>query len=273
MEMKSFNAITKEIFLNYGFKKEKKYYILALKEITFFVWLDSWRGLKSFMYYLSINSLHNEKESFEERIDIRHAETLDHNVNPKGSHQHKLCIEEWSEMQYREILNNLLLRYFEPYKEKGLQYLKEIGYAFSFTEKAQMYLFSEMDVNVKMKAQMLKYYTEDNAYIALKGVILSKTDNLSIKVHITTNNAGLYTDEDGNQEYSFYNNDDVFQIIKIGDEIKFFTTRIRFYNSRYPIIALIDNNKITYLQSYPLLIAGKNKYIEWIEKTFPINKR
>ena len=270
--MKFFNKITKEIFTNFGFRKDKKYYILKLKDITFFIWLDSWRGLKSFMYYLSINSLHNEDEPFEEKIDVWHSKTLDHNVNPKGSQQHKLCIEEWTETQYKEILKNVLIEYFEPYKEKGLQHLKEIGHTLPFTEKAQMFLFSAKDVNMNMKEKMLRYYSEDSAYIALKGFVLSKTDNTSIKVHITKKNATHFTDEGGNQEYSFYDNDDALETIKIGDEIKFFTTRGRFYNSLYPIIALIGRDKITYLECYPCLVEGKKKYIEWIEKTFPINK-
>ena len=271
MEIKGFNKITKEIFLNYGFKKQKKYYVLALKDITLFVWLDYYCGLRSIHYSLSINELHCEGETIDKRHDSSSIPLL-HNVNPKGSQQHKLCIDEWTEMQYREILRKLLCEYFDPYKEKGLQHLKEIGYTLPFTEKAQMFLFSAMDVNMNMKEKMLRYYSEDSAYIALKGCVLSKTDNASIKVHITTKNATHFTDEGGNQEYSFYDNDDTLEIIKIGDEIKFFTTRGRFYNSLYPIIALIGRDKITYLECYPCLVEGKKKYIEWIEKTFPISK-
>ncbi len=272
MEMKLFNKITKEIFTNFGFSKDKKYYILKLKDITLFLWLDSWHGLKSFHYSLSVNALHYADELIEKKQDLAFSVPLDHNANPKGTHQHKLCIEEWTEIQYREILRKLLFEYFEPYKEKGLQYLKEIGHTLSFTEKTQMFLFSKSDVNINMKAKMLSYYSEDSSYIALKGLVLSKTNNASIKVHITTKNAVFFTDESGNQEYSFYDNIDDIQTIKLGDEIKFFTTRRRFYNSIYPIIALIGRDKITYLECYPCLIEGKKNYIEWIEKTFPINK-
>ena len=272
MEVKTFNKITKEIFVAYGFKKNGKNYILELTDIALIVWLDYYCGLRSIHYSLSINKLHNESESINERHDFAFSVPLDHNINPKGSQQHKLCLEEWTEIQYREILKNLLFEYFEPYKEKGLQYLKEIGHTLPFTEKAQMFLFSAKDVNMNMKEKMLRYYSEDSAYIALKGFVLSKTDNASIKVHITTKNATHFTDEGGNQEYSFYDNDDALETIKIGDEIKFFTTRGRFYNSLYPIIALICRDKITYLECYPCLVEGKKKYIEWIEKTFPINK-
>lgn len=272
MEIKSFNKITKEVFIAYGFKKIGKNYILELKDILLCVWLDSWHGLKSFHYSLSINALHAAIEPIEKRHDFAFSVPLSHNINPKGSQPHKLCIDEWTEMQYREILQKLLSEYFDSYKEKGLKHLKDIGHTLPFTEEAQMFLFSAMDVKMHMKEKMLRYYGDDSAYIALKGLVLSKTNNVSIKVHITTKHAELFTDESGNQEYSFYDNNDDIQTIKLGEEIKFFTIRRRFYNSLYPIIALIGGDKITYLECYPCLIEGKKKYIEWIEKTFPIQK-
>ena len=270
MERKIFNKITREIFLNYGFEKENKYYVLELKEITLFVWVNSWRKEKSFMYYVSINELHNKTEELEERIDIWNAIALKHNATPSGRLQQELRIAEWTEQEYIEILKGMLREYFDPYKERGLNHLKDIGEELTFREKAQMFLFSAMDVNVSMKDCMLRYYFEDSAYIALQGYVLSKMDNASIKVHITAGNAEVFVDENGDQDFIFYDNKEAFKSIKIGEEIKFFTTRWRFYNSMRPIISLVGQEVIRYPKSYPYLIEGKGKYLRWIDRTFPI---
>ena len=270
MERKIFNKITREIFLHYGFKKEKKYYILELEEITLFVWLHSWRGLKSFMYYLSINELHNKTEELEEKIDIWSAIALAHNATSSGCSQQELSIAEWTEARYIEILKGMLHEYFDPYKERGLKHLKDMENTLAFRENAQMFLFSATDVNVNMKDSMLRYYFEDSAYIALQGYVLSKTDNASIKVHITAENAEAFVDENGNQDFIFYDNKEAFKSIKIGEEIKFFTTRWRFYNSMRPIISLVGEEVIRYPKYYPYLIEGKGNYLRWIDRTFPI---
>ena len=56
MEKRVFNKITKEIFLKYGFSKEKNKYILSLKDVTIVVKFRSWRGVKSFDddYYINV---------------------------------------------------------------------------------------------------------------------------------------------------------------------------------------------------------------------------
>jgi len=272
MEMKSFNKITKEIFIAYGFKKIGKYYILKLKDITLFVWLDSWRGLKSFMYYFSINALHSETESFEEKIDSEHSVALIHNTNPKGSHQHKLCIEEWTEGQYREILKNLLCEYFDPYKEKGLQHLKDIGHTLNFPKRVTQFLFSKFDVTEQIKKRMLGYYCEWRSYSRLKGKVVSKYNDevLEIEVEPFPKLPGdtIYSlNESSIQKFAFFANKELWGMISIGDKITFGSSPWVFYDCPYPIV-MLEKDGVKLLE----FEKGRKDYIEWIDKTFPMNK-
>ena len=59
MDKIAFNTLTKKIFLDYGFFKEKTKYVLMLKDVTIVVRLASWRGIKYFSSVFSINNIHD----------------------------------------------------------------------------------------------------------------------------------------------------------------------------------------------------------------------
>lgn len=140
MEKKVFNKITKEIFLEYGFIKEKNNYILNLEDVTIVVKFCSWRGVKSFNYYFYINELYDESVPFEFNRGMFTEIKMEHNTELRGYHRHEILFEEWTEEEYRELLNKMLHSYFDPYKENALQFLKDNEYRMVLSEKARIYL-------------------------------------------------------------------------------------------------------------------------------------
>ena len=109
MDKKQFNKITKEIFLEYDFVKQKDNYILYLDEITIIVKFRSWRGVKSFNYWFFLNDLYDDSVKL---IEIK----MEHNTELRGYHRHEILFEEWTEEEYRELLNKMLHSYFDPYR-------------------------------------------------------------------------------------------------------------------------------------------------------------
>ena len=140
MEKKQFNKITKEIFLEHGFKKQKDSYILYLDEITIIVKFRSWRGVKSFNYWFFLNNLYDDSVKFEERWDTLIEEKMEHSPELRGYHCHEILVEEWTEEKYRELLDKMLHSYFDPYKENALQFLRDNEYCMVLSEKARIYL-------------------------------------------------------------------------------------------------------------------------------------
>lgn len=140
MEKRIFNKITKEIFLEYGFSKEKSNYILTLKDVTIVVRFRSWRGVKSFNYYFYINKLYDDTVPFEKRFDSQFETKMEHTPTLRGYHAHEILFEEYDENEYTELLKNMIHRYFDPYKNDALQYLRENGYRMCLTKKARQYL-------------------------------------------------------------------------------------------------------------------------------------
>ena len=119
MEKKIFDKLTKEIFLEYGFTKYKSNYVLNLDEVTIVVKFSSWRGVKSFYYYFYINALYDDSVPFEKRFDSVVGMHMEHTPELRGYHAHEILYEMYDEMKYRELLSNMLHRYFDPYKNNS----------------------------------------------------------------------------------------------------------------------------------------------------------
>ena len=139
MEKKEFNKITKEVFTEYGFCKEKNRYILYLDDVTIIVRFSSWRGVKSFNYYFFINALHSDS-SDEGKYDVAAEFKMEHNPSSDGYPAHEILYERWSAAKYRRLLTNMLHLYFDPYKEDALQFLKESGRYMGLLSNAEKYL-------------------------------------------------------------------------------------------------------------------------------------
>ena len=147
MDKKQFNKITKEVFLKYGFEKQKDLYILSLEKITIIVKFRSWRSVKSFNYWFFLNNLYDNSTKFEERHDTMIEIKMEHTPSLHGYHAHEILIEEWSEEKYQDLLNKMLHSYFDPYKADALQFLKDNEYRMILTEKARIYLGFEPQKN------------------------------------------------------------------------------------------------------------------------------
>ncbi len=140
MEKSIFNKATKEVFLEYGFKKVKNKYVLTLEDVTIIVTFRSARGIRSFDYYFYINDLYDDTIPFEKRYDVAVENQMEHSPLLPGYHAHEILYEEYEETQYKEMLKNMLHSYFDPYKENALQYLKDNDYHMWLTKKAREYL-------------------------------------------------------------------------------------------------------------------------------------
>lgn len=140
MDKRIFNKKTKEIFIEYGFSKQGNYYILLLDDVTIVVKFCSWRGVKSFNYYFSINALYDSSVEFKGRWDTLVEIKMEHDLSAKGYHRHEILYEEYEEDEYRKLLTNMLHSCFDPYKENALQYLKDNDYRMTLSKKAREYL-------------------------------------------------------------------------------------------------------------------------------------
>lgn len=140
MDNKVFNRITKEVFLNYGFSKQKKYYILPLSDVTIVVIFRSWRGVKSFDYIFFINELYDSTIEFEDKYDTKIWIHMEHDPTLSGYRCHEILVEEWTEEEYRELLGRMLHSYFDPYKADALQFLRDNDSNMYLTKKARQYL-------------------------------------------------------------------------------------------------------------------------------------
>lgn len=140
MEKRVFNKLTKEMFLEYGFIKDKNNYILSLDDVTIVVKFGSWRGVKSFNYYFYINDLYDDFTPFEKRFDSVVEIKMEHTPELRGYPAHEILFEEYDETKYKELLTTMLHRYFDPYKNNALQYLIDNDYRMCLTKKARQYL-------------------------------------------------------------------------------------------------------------------------------------
>ena len=140
MDKKLFNKVTKKIFLEYGFIKKNKKFILQLQDVSVVVYFASWRGVKSFNYYFSINELYDSSIPVEQRSDTLVEIKMEHNQSAKGYHKHEILFEQYTEEEYTNLLSNMLHSYFDAYKENAIRFLKDNAYSMCLTQKVKMYL-------------------------------------------------------------------------------------------------------------------------------------
>ena len=125
MEKSVFDKITKEVLVDYGFKKDRYSYLLLLEDVTIVLNLRSWNSIRSFEYYLSINKLYDSSTPLKKRADVIVETKMEHSTDKKGYHRHEIVYEEYSETEYRELLSFLIHKYFDPFKNNAIQFLKE----------------------------------------------------------------------------------------------------------------------------------------------------
>lgn len=140
MDKKQFNKITKEIYLQYGFIQKNGKFILQLQDVNIVVLFSSYRNVKYFNYYFSINELHDSNVPIEKRYDTLVEIKMEHNQSAQGYHKHEILFEQYSEEEYKTLLSNMIHLYFDAYKENAIQYLKNNAYNMCLSQKAKEYL-------------------------------------------------------------------------------------------------------------------------------------
>jgi hypothetical protein len=68
--------------------------------------------------------LYDDSVPYEKRYGTYLAIKMEHSPYAEGYHKSEIKYEEYTEMEYSELLNNMLNVYFNPYKEDALKYVK-----------------------------------------------------------------------------------------------------------------------------------------------------
>ena len=140
MDKKTFNKITKEICLEYGFHKKGKYFLMQLETMSIEMHLSSSLGVKSFNFTIAINELHDDSQPLENRFDVDFEFKMEHTPSAQGYHKHEILFEEYTEDQYRKMLTYMLHTYFDGFKKEGLKYVKENQIKLCLNKKATEYI-------------------------------------------------------------------------------------------------------------------------------------
>jgi len=140
MDKKTFNKITKEVCLEYGFYKKGKYFLMQLEDMSIEMHLSSSLGIKSFDFTIAINELHDISEPLEKRFDVYIEIKMEHTPSVQGYHKHEILFEEYTEEQFREMLTYMLHTYFDGFKKDGLKYIKGNKVESCLNKKATEYI-------------------------------------------------------------------------------------------------------------------------------------
>ena len=140
MEKSVFNKITKEVFLEYGFKKDGNTFLLLLHDISIVVRLSSWRGIKYFNYNFAIYNLYDASVPYNKRYDSLFEIKMEHTPTLSGYQAHEILFEKYEESDYREMLTKMLHSYFDPYKIDALQYLRDNDYRMCLRKNVREFL-------------------------------------------------------------------------------------------------------------------------------------
>lgn len=120
------------------------------------------------------------------------------------------------------------------------------------------------DFNAPLRNKMIKYYSNDENYVKLEGILVEITEHKNLRIQITTEEHEFAMYEGETVYFTVHNNEYLLQSLFVGDELVFISAPMIFYNGQEePIIALEKGGK-TYLS----FEDGKASYLKWIEETF-----
>lgn len=140
MDKKVFNKITKEVFLEYGFKKDGNSFVLLLPDIIITVRFVSYRGIKYFGFNIGIHALYDSSVPYTQRYESLIELKLEHSPFLRGYYNHEIAYERYDELEYRKLLSNTLHSYFDSYKIDGLQSLRDNAHTMVLRPEAKEYL-------------------------------------------------------------------------------------------------------------------------------------
>ena len=143
MDQRTFHRLTKEIFTEYGFVKKKSKYVLVLNDVTITVYFGSWHGIKSFNYCFYLNHFYDPSLGDENPSDLRIWKKIVHDPSAGGYHEHEILFEQYTEDEYRNMLNQMLHSCFDPYRHNALQHIKDCYHkdeSFPLSERSRIFL-------------------------------------------------------------------------------------------------------------------------------------
>ena len=126
-----------------------------------------------------------------------------------------------------------------------------------------MILLTACDFNAPLRKKMIQYYSDDNHYYQLDGVIISIND-IVLEIDILTENHVFPVNTNGYQNFIVINAADWISDLSEGDEISFTSAPMHFYNGHYlPIISLKKGDTV-----YMTFEEGKKHYLNFIYTVF-----
>ena len=124
-------------------------------------------------------------------------------------------------------------------------------------------LTTSCDFSAPLRNKMLDYYSVDENYIELTGIIISiDADRNLLRIKILSEDASIW--ESGSAEFFLVDYSERDYNLNIDDEIVFTTATMLFYNGHdMPIISLEKDGEV--LLSFD---EGKEMYLDYIKDRF-----
>lgn len=126
------------------------------------------------------------------------------------------------------------------------------------------------DFNAPLRNKMLDYYRQDDNYVQLQGRIktieyLKDIDELRVEIEIMDENHQFpYIGADRCGKFAIVNWSSYGFVLKEKDDIVFTSAPLYFYNGHiWPVVAIESDG-----EEYLPFSAGKDNYLNWIQKTF-----
>lgn len=126
MDVKQFKFLTKQIYENYGFTKKGKYFYLDLNDVIICSGVLNTYNYSFFAYNISLKAIHSAQEYKNNMFDGYDCHAIDMYYTPNASGYLKKAVnyEKYSTEEYCKRLSELLKKYFDPFKEDALEYIK-----------------------------------------------------------------------------------------------------------------------------------------------------
>lgn len=175
------------------------------------------------------------------------------------------------------LIKNLEEKIYPPFIMGKTYFIKNMGRLYNALLEDKVIKFLNVtanDITFFRREQMLDYYSDGNifsTYSILEGLVVGKDVGNVLMIDVSTkvpaNWRCFCLNENRTQKFAFFSNPEIWERVLIGDIIKFASSSKVFYDCPYPIV-MLEKDGVKFLE----FEKGKKDYLEWIEKTFPINK-
>ena len=128
-----------------------------------------------------------------------------------------------------------------------------------------LFLMACSVIDAPLRNKMTQYYSDDDNYQEVTGIVKEKIGEENLKVMITTEYHTFRSDSESNYVvFTLSSHSALSEYINVGDEITLTSAPMHFYNGHaLPIVALKIGGEV-----FLLFEEGKADYLEWIQETF-----